>query len=386
MSFEVNQGQVDAQVNFLSRGKGYTLFLSPNAAVLSLHTSSKSINSENVGESASTETVTRMKLVGANAHAPVSGLGKLPGKVNYLRGNDQTKWFTGIPVYAKVKYQTVYPGVDLVYYGNQQQLEYDFVVAPGTDSKTITLGFEGADKLEVDAQGELVVHTAGGQVHLHKPLIYQETNGVRQEISGGYALKEKKNEVSFRVGAYDASRPLVIDPVLVYSTYLGGSAPDESHGIAVDSAGNAYITGITRSSNFPSTLGAFQAILTPSSGPFCCNPTSDIFVTKLNATGTALVYSTYIGGGGPDNGISIAVDSAGNAYVTGETQSTDFPITAGAFEAALSGDSNAFVIKLNAEGNGLLYSTYFGGNGGDQAGFGIAVDAASNIYVTNGAS
>ncbi len=254
------------------------------------------------------------------------------------------------------------------------------MLAPGADPHALTLSFEGADRLEIDPSGELVVHTAGRDLRMHKPLIYQEVEGVRRPIGGGYVRKNER-QVGFQVAAYECARPLVIDPVLVYSTYLGGSFLDIGRGIAVDGAGNAYVTGSTESGNFPTTVGAFQTSLANAPN----NGDPDAFVTKLNPTATALVYSTYLGGGLADVGRGIAVDGAGNAYVTGGTESADFPTTMGAFDSICGGCAplitDAFVTKLNTTGTALLYSTYLGGGNAD-VGNGIAVDGAGNAYVT----
>ena len=411
LSFEANQGQTDPHVKFISRGSGYSLFLTPTEAVLALRSSSRDskvkgqeAGAEGAGllsrpgaankflkkrsaadlqdKSALQETVLCTKLAGANPAPKISGVDELPGKSNYFVGNDPRKWRTNVPTYAQVKYQRVYPGVDLVYHGTQGQLEYDFVVAPGADPGVIRLSFEGADRLELDAQGDLVLHTPAGEVREHKPVVYQEMGGVRQTIAGGYVLRSKA-EAGFAVAQYDTSQPLVIDPALVYSTYLlGASGFDEGLGIAVDSTGNAYVTGYTDSSNFPvlPNPGAFQ--------PAFGGGSYDAFVTKLNPAGTALLYSTYLGGNSFDQGLGIAVDSTGNAYVTGLTNSSDFPVfpNPGAFQSSLRGrfTTNAFVTKLNPAGTALLYSTYLGGTGGGQgdSGLGIAVDMAGNAYVT----
>jgi hypothetical protein len=377
LHFEANQGQTAGQVKFLSRGPGYTLFLTPTEAVLALKQAkgeeSLRATRHALRELEYDQTVLRMKIEGANPSPPATGLELLPGIVNYFIGDDPAQWRTNVPTYAKVRYDGLYPGVDLIYYGTQRQLEYDFVVRPGADPSSIMLSFQGADRLEVDAQGDLVLHTAAGAIHMRKPFIYQEVGGVRREILGGYVLMGE-HHVGFEVAAYDASRPLIIDPVLTYSTYLGGSGfDDQGLGIAVDTAGSAYVAGFTDSTGFPTTAGAFQ----PTPGGFGF---SDAFVTKLDPTGAALVYSTYLGGAGFDEILGITVDAAGNAYVTGDTGSSNFPTTAGAFQPT-SGGSSAFVTKLNATGAALVYSTYLGGGGIDR-GFGIAVDAAGNAYVT----
>jgi beta-propeller repeat-containing protein/HYR domain-containing protein len=373
LHFEANQGQTASQVKFLSRGSGYTLFLTPTEAVLGLK-QAKGKDSLRATRHALREydlTVLRMKIEGANPSPRASGLDPLPGIVNYFLGNDPAKWRTNVPTYARVGYQDIYPGIDLVFYGNQRQLEYDFVVRPGADPSSITLNFQGADRVEVDAQGDLVLYTAAGTIRQRKPLIYQEVDGVRTEVQGGYVLRDR-HRVTFQVAAYDISQPLVIDPVL-FSTYLGGSGFDEGFGIAVDAGGNAYVTGFTGSTNFPTTEGAFD---TGFNGSF-----DDVFVTKLNPAGTALVYSTFLGGNGFDEGYGIAVDTGGNAYVTGLTGSTNFPTTAGAFQTTLGGGVDAFVTKLAPTGAALVYSTYLGGSGFDEA-RGIAADASGNAYVT----
>jgi uncharacterized repeat protein (TIGR01451 family) len=316
-----------------------------------------------------------MALVHAAPTAPI-GEQALPGHVSYFAGQDPAQWQTGIPTYAAVRYPGVYPGIDLIYHGAQGQLEYDFVVAPGADPDTILLAFEGVDELEIDSAGDLRLHGPEWALRQRKPVLYQDLAGVRQEIAGRY-VRRGAHQVGFAVGPYDASQPLVIDPVLGYSTYLGGTGDDFNHGIwiAVDATGNAYVTGLTNSADFPTTPGAFQTAL---SGAL------DAFVTKLNPTGTALVYSTYLGGPSIANGI--AVDSAGNAYVTG-LAGKDFPTTPGAFQTVPHG-TDAFVTKLNPTGTALVYSTYLGGTSrgapfdlGDD-GTGIAVDTAGNAYVT----
>src|SRR5438093_1112419 len=342
--FEANKGQTDEQVRFLARGSRSTLFLTPSEAVLVF--THREV----------TRTVLRMTFIGANPEPEVVGAEELPGKANYFMGSDPANWRTDVPTYAKVRYKNVYPGIDLIYYGNQRQLEYDFVVSPGADPRRIRLGFQGADKLEVDAQGDLVLHTATGVIRQRKPVVYQEVEGLRREIAGGYVL-EGARRVGFRVAAYDARRPLVIDPALFYSTYLGGSDFDEGLGITVDAAGNAYVVGVTGSIDFPTTQGAFQTTLASSNG--------DAFVTKLNSTGSGLVYSTYLSGGS-DRGQAIAVDIGGNAYVTGQTFSNNFPITPGAFQTSpgpLGNGGSVFVTKLNPMGSALIYSTYLGGFG-----------------------
>ena len=365
LSFEANRGQTARQVKFLARGPGYTLFLTPDAAVLSLH-----------GQKANA--VLRMKLAGANARAGVTGADALPGKSNYFIGSDPNQWRTDVPTYAAVKYAAVYPGIDMLYHGNQRLLEYDFLVAPGADPQAIGIRFQGARKLSVNREGALVIGLGGSEVIEPAPVVYQEIGGQRQTVAGRYVLRGK-GRVGFIVAEYDRSQPLVIDPTLVYSTYLGsvnpGNGGNQGTSIAVDASGNAYVTGSTCSLDFPITLGAFQTT---------CGGGGDAFVSKLNAPGSALVYSTYLGGSGLDLGYGIAVDASGSAYVTGQTGSSDFPTTPGAFQTTYRGCSgcwNAFVSKLNASGSALSYSTYLGGSTWDRA-WGIAVDASGNAYVT----
>src|SRR6202158_4584712 len=380
LSFEANQGQTDERVKFLSRGRGYTLFLTSGEAVLVLHQSGGEEEDRPTGKSGlekpsgkSTQgpsTALRVKLVGAKRGVEVRGEEELTGKSNYFIGNDPTKWRTNVPNYSRVKYENVYRGVDLVYYGQQGELESDFIVGAGVDAGVIRLQMAGAERVRINSQEDLQLKTAGGEVVLGKPVVYQWRVGKQRQageagrhlIEARYVVKGKR-EVGFAVGRYDVKEPLIIDPVLRYSTYLGGIGDDIGNGIAVDAAGNAYVTGDTNSANFP---------LVSSSQTF--GGGYDAFVTKFNAAGNALVYSTYLGGSGGDEGRGIAVDAAGNAYVTGSTTSTNFPTTANPLQPTSGGGNDAFVTKLSATGSALVYSTYLGGNGGD-LGYGIAVDA-----------
>jgi hypothetical protein len=372
LSFEANLGQTDPQVDFISRGSGYTLFLTSREAVLALRTASASpMTAGGQKDHESAAAVLRMKFAGSEAKPRVAAQQELPGKINYLIGQDPKQWRTGISTYAKVAYENLYPGVDLVYYGNQRQLEYDFIVSPGTDPGVIAVSFDGADQLEVDAQGELVLHTRAGEVRQRKPLIYQEVDGVRREVAGSYKLKDR-NTVGFQLAGYDESRPLVIDPVLVYSTFLGGVGNDGGRDIAVDASGNAYVTGFIDSFDFPTTVGAFDTTL---------DGHQDAFVTKLNPAGSALVYSTFLGGGGNEFGLAIAVDTSGSAYVTGNSSSSNFPTTIGAFDTTHNGSFDVFVTKLNQSGSALVYSTFVGGLSLDEA-TDIVLDASGSATVT----
>ena len=377
LAFEANVGQTDAHVDFISRGRGHAIFLGATEAVFSLaeieaaksdlHGPSSSAHPNK--ERAVSAGVVHMRLAGANPHPTKTAFEKLPGKVNSFLGNDPAKWRTNVATYARVEYKNVYQGVDLIYYGNGSELEYDFVVAPGSDPRAIELGFQGAEKLNLDSQGNLSLQVNGRPaLELRKPLVYQEKNGAREEIAGAFLVHGK--QVMFELGPYDKTRPVIIDPVFAFSTRLGGSRSSSGQSIALDSSGNIYITGDTNSTDFPMAKGE-----QPRHGG-----STDLFVTKLSADGSKLLYSTYIGGSGDDVGYGIAVDSAGNAYVTGDTSSPNFPVEK-AFQKALGGMFDGFALKLSPDGSKLLYSTYIGGSQGDR-GYAIAVDASANAYIT----
>ncbi len=408
--FEENVGQTDAQVHFFTRGPGYGLFLTSTEAVMVLseptppesdvlasggacprracdplaeHTAGTSPAARQQGA------VVRMQLVGANATPAVTGHDEQPGKINYFLGNDPAKWRTNVATFGRVEYDQVYPGIDLVWYGSQRQLEYDFVVAPGADPTQIRLRFAHADRIELDAAGDLLVHVGepGGAgasagragsvsdrstLRQHKPFVYQTVGSTRQEVASRFVLEGQ--QVRFAVAAYDPARPLVIDPVLSYSTYLGGSGEDVGTALAVDPAtGDVLLTGSTLSTDFP-TADPLQA----SNGGV-----RDVFVARLNAAGSALVYSTYLGGSGGDRGFGLAVDPAtGDVLLAGDTLSTDFP-TANPLQASNRGDRDAFVARLNAAGSALVYSTYLGGSNHDE-GRALAVDPATGDALLTG--
>lgn len=360
LSFEANRGQVDKRVRFLCRGQRYTLFLTDSEAVLRLSGGQQ-------------EAVVRLQVIGGHRRRRPTGESPLPGTSNYFFGNQPREWHTGIPSYARVRYENVYPGVDLVYRGNQRQLEYDFLIAPQADPRRIRLAFHGADAITISPQGELILHTAQGDVVQHAPEVYQEVEGKRQRVDGRYTLLDRSNHVGFALGPYDRSRPLVIDPVLVYSTVLGGNESDFGTDLATDGAGNAYVTGFTNSTTFSGVGGG-------SLQPAHAGGGDDAFVTKLNAAG-AIVYSTYLGSSGFDQSNAIAVDSAGNAYVSGYTESSTFPgVNGGSIQPAKGGGVDAFVTKINASGTAIVYSTFLGGSEHDHA-RGIAVDGGGNAYV-----
>ena len=374
LSFEENRGQADSRVRYLANADGYRVFVTATETVLVLRPSAPAATP---AESLPSPGVVTISLVGASPDAPSAGVDELPGKVNYLLGSEPANWHTDLPTYAKVESRDVYPGIDIVHRGNQRQLEYDFVVAPGADPGDITLALGGIEAIRLDSTGDLILATAAGELRQHRPFIYQERAGARDVIAGGYVVTG--NEVRFSVGPYDERIPLIIDPVLAYSTYLGGTFNDEGRDISVDANGNTYIAGVTSSSltfprgSIPMVTGGLEA-----------------FVTKLNAAGDALVYSTFLGHEQSESAEAIAVDSAGHAYVTGYTRSPGFPTTASAYQSMInSGNYSVFLAKLNAGGNGLLYSTFLGGNtasttGGlvQQEGLGIAVDATGGAYVT----
>jgi len=381
LAFELNQGQTSSDVKFLARRGGYALFLTATDAVLKLKTGKRQEPS-----------FLRLKLADANEKLSVSGSGELPGKINYFIGKDPSRWRTNIPTYSKVRYAAVYPGIDLVYYGNDGRLEYDFVVSPGADPGTIHLAFNGADPAiadpSIDDKGDLVLRIGHDEVRLERPVVYQQTDGHagRQFVDGRYRLTADR-QVTFRLGSYDKSRSLVVDPVLVYSTYLQGNLSDGAYRVFVDSSGSAYVTGGTESLNFPTTLGAFQTTF-GGSGTGCTEEPvlqcGDAFVTKMNPTGSALVWSTYLGGSSPDAGFAITADSSG-VYVAGQTSSSDFPVTAGAYQTKLPATSTrgGFITKLNPSGSGLVYSTYLSGSITDKL-RGLAVDSSGTAYVTGG--
>jgi len=439
LAFEPNVGQMDPQVRFKAHSQGMTVFFTDDEAVMVLHKTEKQDGLRRRGREAHSQVqrqMVRMKLAGASRPSQTAGLDKLPGATNYFIGNDPAGWRTDIPNYARIRYRNVYAGVDLVAYGNQRQLEYDLVVAPGADPRQIELAWEGADSLRLNSAGDLVLATRLGDVVQKRPRVYQEIGGRRVEIAARYALGAG-GHVQFAMGRYNHGQPLVIDPLtvvygsflgtsgwgnaiavdstgaayvtgltfddntefpvkspfqsnnndvncdgdafvtkfspsggsLAYSTFLGGSCYNEGFGIAVDSNGSAYVVGSTESKDFP-VSSAFQSN--------CGSAYDGVFVTKLAPAGNSLSYSTYLCGDQEEDGYGIAVDSAGSAYVTGNTSSDNFPVHA-AYQATLNPGANAFVTKLAPAGNALVYSTYLGG--GDDYGTAIAVDSSGSAYV-----
>lgn len=381
MRFEKNQGQVDPAVRFTSRGSGYSLFLTDAEAVLSL---SKRENPNAKIGTAPEKAVVRMGLVGASRKAQVSPVGPQHGRSNYFRGNNRGKWHRDIPNFGKVQYDEVYPGVDLVFYGKQRELEYDFIVAPGADASRIRMEFSDlnrqARRPELSASGDLVLPVDGGEVVQKKPYAYQTVNGKQRPVACDFVIDGKHN-VGFRLAEYDPKLPLVIDPILTFATYLGGTQEDEALAVCSDAFGNVYVTGRTESNNFP-LRDAYQDTRFGD---------DDLFLTKINAAGCEHVYSTYLGGAtaqngfdrADDKGAGVAVDAAGNLHVVGSTSCTDFPTSAGALQQSVTGaGGDGFVAKLNPQGNDFLYSTYLGG---DEAGLdgatAVAIGFKGHAYV-----
>ncbi|MGH9432920.1 MAG: choice-of-anchor D domain-containing protein, partial [Terriglobia bacterium] len=404
--FEANQGQTNARVKYISRGDGYALFLTDHDAVLELRQASEqpskrptARDSRNSKPAAVKVDVLQLELAGSSPSAQAAGLDELPGKSNYYIGNDPADWHTNIPQYSKVEYHAIYPGVNLVYYGSQGRLEYDFDLAPGVNPAIITLSIDGlgglgraADRndhagLQVDSQGSLVMSTPAGTMSFAKPVVYQVSHdpsgAIRKTfVNARYVVKDASERgkalVGFEVASYDKNLPLVIDPTLTYSTYIGGSLLDQGQSVALDSNGNAYVTGTTMSTNFPNVPGTIQ--------PSGCGGTclGNVFVMELTPSTSTLVYSTYLGGNGDDTGFGLAVDGSGDAFVTGEATSTTFPTTPGAYQPNCGGPTgacqDAFVSEIGPGGTALRYSTYFGGNGNDLA-YAIVLDSAGDAYI-----
>lgn len=366
--FEANRGQTDVGIQFLARAAGHAVYLGAGEARLAFAQDADSVR------------VVRLSFPGSNPRAAAVGVEKLPGRVNYLLGIDPAGWQTGVPTYGKVEFAQVYPGVDLVYYGHEQQLEYDFILAPGIAPEAITVRIDGADRLRLDERGDLILEAGSQHLRQHKPIAYQTIAGQRREVAARYALRDD-HTVAFALGSYDASLPLVIDPMLSYSTYLGGTGRDEAWTVAVDASGSAYVAGDVTAAfkNLP-----LSGVQTGRGGSY------DGFVAKLNPAGTGFDYLTYLGGKTLDGVVALALDSANNAYLTGFTDSTDFPVSPGAFQTKIKkvvrggwtqSLVDAFVAKLNASGDALIYSTYLGG-GSTESPTAIAVDAAGCAYVT----
>lgn len=436
LSFETNEGQAARAVQYISRSLGQTLYLTRSGATFTLGQGSKPPESISI------------EWVHCNPQLQPIGVSPVPAKTNYLVGNDSRLWRRNIENYAGVAYRGLYPGVDLVYYGKQRELEYDLTLEPNVDVGVLDLNISGA-KMWLNPQGDLVLTAPGGVLVHHRPRAYQTYGSSRKWVGSRFKIR-RNGHVGFKVDHYDRTRTLVIDPVweyseyfggatatqgyavatdgsgciyitgdtgdyvgayanifptttgsfqptennnvhafvtkisadgsqLVYSTYLGGSIEDQGYGIAVSPSGNAYITGITMSPDFPTTAGAIQTqfIRSASYDPADAEP----FVTELSPAGDALVYSTFLGGPKGDQGNAIALDSGGNAYVAGVAKSPSFPVTAGALQTSNNGMSQAFVSKVNPNGTALVYSTLLGGTSQTQ-GLALALDESGNVYIT----
>ncbi len=381
LSFESGHGRLDGAASFIARGAGYALALTPKGAALFLNhpaaeetctdRSRKQARKISPAPACWTRSELQMDLLGQNPRADIHGEHELQGRSNYFIGKQDSGWETDIPTFQRVRYHHVYDGIDLVFHGRQGRLEYDFVVNPGGQPDHIAFGLRGARGIEITRAGNLMAQVDGGSVTFCKPHAYQDFGGVEHEVTASFRL-EGAGRIAFRLGPYDQSQTLVIDPVLSYSTYLGGSGTDQARAIAVDASGDVFVTGSTVSTDFPTTTGALSTSLAGG---------ADIFVAKLDPTGSKLLYVTYLGGTGTDESSHIAVDASGDPYVTGLTNSSDFPTSTGAFQTSLKGANNAFVTKLSPDGSSLVYSTYLGGSATDYANS-LAVDSSGDVYLT----
>jgi hypothetical protein len=369
LAFIANAGQIDARVRYSAQAGGASFYFTQNEVVFSFIKGTKG-------------TVLRLGFVGANPTARIEGRGRAASRVNYFVGSDPSKWRSHLPTYRQVIYRDLWPGIDMVFRGAAGGLKYEFVLDPSARVSDIRLAYRGADALSLGSGGDLMIETPLGMLRDDRPRSYLLKGSRGIPVASRFTIERARTVYGFAVGKKNARRRLVIDPGLVYSTYLGGSGGTSSIGdvansVAIDAVGSTYVTGHTPSSDFPTTVGAFQ----PANG----GGHADVFVTKLNATGSALAYSTFLGGSLEDDGLGIAVDADGSAYVTGQTNSLNFPITPGSFQTTSGGGpaslgNEVFVTKLSPTGSALAYSTYLGGSEVEE-GLGIAVDAAKNAYV-----
>jgi hypothetical protein len=363
LGFEPNVGQADGAARFVAHGSGLNLFLTAAGVVWTIPAETE----------AGAARALRLSLVGASRKVRLEARDRLPGNANYLIGAAPERWHTGIPTYRTVIHHGLYRGVDLVSHGDRGALEFDFAVAPGADASAIAFRIDGADRMALDAAGDLEIRVGRRELRLKHPDVYQERAGHRERVDGHYRLAN--GVVRFQLAGRDPHLPLLIDPMLDYAVALGGTDADQGKGVAVDGAGEAFIVGTAASVDFP-----LQAAHQPAFG----GGSSDAFVAKLSADGTTLLYSTYLGGGQNDFGAAIAVGADGTATVTGYTGSIDFPVKI-PFQMTYAGALDAFVTRLSPDGSQLAYSTYYGGSGLDQ-GLAIAVDVAGHAFVTGGSS
>ena len=388
LAFEPNQGQTDAQAAYVAHGAGYGLFLTPSEAILSLGVAAKN--------SPAVNTAVHMQLEGASSNPKIAASEPLPGKSNYFRGNDPSRWVRNVPTFARVRYSDVYPGVDLVFYGKQGQLEYDFAVRSGADPRQIRLNLSGVENVLLGDDGSLSLKTGDREIRWNKPTIYQEVNGRRSPVAGSFELLAR-NRVGFALGAYDHNLDLVIDPVLAYATYFGGAGDEVNPQVAVDANANIYLAGTTSSATLFPTEACGGTSTTPPE-PLCpmLSGTTDVFVSKLDSVGSSVIYTTYLNGlsipgttplvpygnaTGADSSAGLAVDNQGNAYVTGTTTSGDFPVTPNAFQSTpVNAQAHVFISKLDSTGAALLYSSYLSGSNTDTA-LALAADNTGDAYI-----
>jgi len=363
--FAPNVGQAPEAVRFVGNAGPTSLELSDDAAALT------------IPAAAGGASTLRFRFLDGAARSPLHAEGRLPGVSNYFLGSDPSRWATRVPGFAAVRQSDVYPGIDVRYRGARDGgFEYDLLAKPGSDPSSIRIGLSNRGRLALDRAGDLLIPSAGGTFRQAKPIAYQSVGGKRRLVPVGYALRGA-HEVGFLLGRYDPSRELTIDPVLSWSTYLGGSSYEDGSAVTTDAQGNVYVTGVTYSTDFPTTPGAFQRQF----------KTIDVFVSKFDPTGSSLIYSTYLGGHDYEESTAIAVDGAGSAYVTGWTESDDFPTTPGAFQRRAKWQ-DAFLTKLDPSGSSLVYSTRLGGEnsrsssgGSDDYGLGVAVDSSGRAFV-----
>jgi hypothetical protein len=360
ISFEENHGQVDSDVRFLAHVGKSAIYFTPNEAVLALYSRDS--------QKKPAVSALRMQWIGANARPEMVAERPLPGRINYLIGRDPGRWHTDLPTYGQVRYRDLFPGVDAVFFGKDGEIEYDLVLSPGTDPGKISFGLEGVQSMRLAGNGDLVLRLANREVRQRRPMVYQENDGARRWLSAHYVIRRNKT-IGYEVAGVNRKLPLVIDPTLSYSTYIGSNTPDSVNSVAVDQFGQAYVTG--------STVFGF-----PTKNPAQGNQLgTDAFVTKLSANGGSLIYSTILGGSSTDTGNAIAIDRFGSAYVAGETSSTDFPTTPGAFQSPPSDADNGFVTKLSPSGSSFVYSLLLGGGDSDSI-RSMALDTEHRVYVT----